>query len=97
VDQPVVADHRPNPGQAVLLLGGEEVCVDQAETTKPGLGKGFDSLAKREWASFVAAQGRCVAGGRPTCGQEGLVAHWVSDQVSWTAEIRGRGWKPAVR
>jgi hypothetical protein len=68
VNQAVVPEHRSNPGQAVPLLGGEEICLDHAETTKPGFGNGFDSIAKREWASFVAPQGCAITRGDPTGG-----------------------------
>src|SRR5215218_3283985 len=77
MDEAVVGGQRADPRHAVVLLGHQQVDIDQPETTKPGSRHGLDPFPQRQRVALVTAQRRRVTRGHPAGGQQVLVRHLV--------------------
>src|SRR5215213_1131627 len=94
VDEVVVVEQRPDPGQAVLPFGHEQVDMEQPDPTEPCRGRGLDPFPQRERAPLVAPQRRRIPGGRPAGRQQVLVRHRfppVAAGTCWPGPPGGAG------
>src|SRR5512132_2418987 len=102
VDETVVVEQRPDPGQAILPFGHDQVDVEQPDPTEPGRGRGLDPFPQGERAPLVAPQRRRITRGRPAGRQQVLVRHRfppVAAGTCWRGPPGGAGpaWPRARR
>src|SRR3954470_15874586 len=99
VHDAVVVEHRPDPREAVFLLGCRKVRRQEPEAGEPGCGRRLEPLAQGQRTAQVGTVGGSVACAAPASGQEAVLrsprvarlAH--HDFAPLLCEVRSR-WRP---
>src|SRR4051794_31300801 len=101
VHDAVVVEHRPDPREAVFLLGCRKVRRQEPEAGEPGCGHRLEPLAQGQRTAQVGTVGGSVACTAPASGQEAVPrtsrAAWLAHHVfaPLLCEVRSR-WRPGA-